>query len=54
MNLYKWTTEPKYKIIPRMKGYWFWRRKVYDLYRVGYKTLWSDPSFGNGGGDWSP
>lgn len=50
----KWTTPPQYKIIPRMVGIWFWKRKVYDLFRVGYKTYWSDPSFGNGHGDWSP
>lgn len=50
----KWITPPQYKIVPRMTGFWIWRRKVYDLYRVGLTTYWSDPSFGNGGGDWSP
>jgi len=44
-----------YSIKPRMKKRWFLNDiKVYDLFEEIEGERWSDPSYGNGGGDFIP
>lgn len=45
----------EYSIKPRMKKRWFRKDvKVYDLIKHVEGKYWSDPSYGNGGGDYRP
>ena len=45
----------EYSIKPRMKRRWFRKDvKVFDLIKHIEGEYWSDPSFGNGGGDYRP
>ena len=45
----------EYSIKPRMKKRWFRKDvKVFDLIKHVEGEYWSDPSYGNGGGDYRP
>ena len=44
----------EYSIKPRMKKRWFRKDvKVFDLIKHIEGKYWSDPSYGNGGGDYN-
>lgn len=44
-----------YTVRPRMKTYWFKKdKKVYDIIELVKGEYYSDPSYGNGGGDYVP
>ena len=46
-------TNLEYAIRPRMKKRWFGQDvKVYDLFELKEGLYWSDPTYGNGGGDY--
>ena len=46
-------TSLEYTIKPRMKKRWFVGDiKVYDLFELKGGQYWSDPTYGNGGGDY--
>ena len=45
----------EYSIKPRIKRRWFRKDvKVFDLIKHVEGEYWSDPSYGNGGGDYRP
>lgn len=51
----RYITNTAYYIKPRMKKRWFRSDiKVYDLIEKSDGEYWSDPSYGNGGGDYIP
>ena len=49
-------TTPEYKIVPTFKKRMFFYpdKKVYEVWKHSTIEYWSDPSYGNGGGSWSP
>lgn len=42
----------KYEIKLRVKNRWWWRdpKIFYDLIKIEEHKIWTDPSYGNGGG----